>query len=217
MERDRQKSQVVLAWTILCFGVLIMSAHGQGRAGAPNETPQKTPEQRELEAFNPWLVKLPAKQPRPTLPYESHGACPFECCTYRQWTVERDTEIFDDYRAKTPVKFHVTRGQKVVAVTGVVVTTKFGVGVVRSVAGLGGFNMGDTLHVLHHLGEDHWKYWFDGYFSQAPITPRQRCPSCEIELVEAPQTIWWVKIRAADGREGWTRQPEHFGNKDACG
>ena len=31
------------------------------------------------------------------------------------------------------------------------------------------------------------------------------------------QTVWWAKVRDARGREGWTREVDHFGNIDACG
>lgn len=111
---------------MLFVGALIMDVRGQYRADRSGETQQQTT--GEIERFNPWLIKPPLKQPRPSLPYESHGACPFECCTYREWSVDRDTDVFGDYRAKTPAKFHLKRGQKVAALTGVVVTTRLGVG-----------------------------------------------------------------------------------------
>lgn len=30
-------------------------------------------------------------------------------------------------------------------------------------------------------------------------------------------TDWWVQIETPAGQVGWTDQPDHFGNKDACG
>ena len=39
-----------------------------------------------------------ALQTAPALPYESPGACPFECCTYRTWTVEAHTELLRQHR-----------------------------------------------------------------------------------------------------------------------
>ncbi len=37
------------------------------------------------------FVSATVQEPSPTsppLPYENHGACPFECCTFRTWSVE---------------------------------------------------------------------------------------------------------------------------------
>lgn len=178
-------------------------------------------QEKVFEQFSP---RPQPRQPRPTVPYESHGACPFECCTYRQWTVERDTDVYGDYRGEAPVSFRIKRGEKVVALTGVVVTTKLGVAVVTPrIHPNRDLKPGDRLAVIHHLSEGHWKYWFDGYFREDPMHSAAVCRSprsqsfCEIEIASAPETIWWAKIRTADGREGWTRHTQHFGNKDACG
>jgi hypothetical protein len=196
----------------------MLSAQDQDRPSQPSQSQNKPASEQELLLpFSPHLVKPPAKTPRPTLPYEHHGACPFECCVYREWTVERDTEVFGGYRATTAVQFSVKRGEKVVALTGVVVTTKFGMGVASPWVRPGlGLKPGDRLDVIHHLGEGHWTYWFDGYLRQDAIPGRRQCPTCDIHLVQEPETVWWVKIRAPNGREGWTRHPEHFGNNDAC-
>jgi hypothetical protein len=40
---------------------------------------------------------------------------------------------------------------------------------------------------------------------------------CWGELERKLEFTWWVKVRSKDGRVGWSDQPEHFGNKDACG
>jgi hypothetical protein len=39
---------------------------------------------------------------------------------------------------------------------------------------------------------------------------------CAVQITEEPDTVWWAKIRSR-GREGWTRELDHFGNIDACG
>lgn len=200
----------------------VMSVMAQSQTAPPVDSQEKS----AYEAMNPFLKKPTPRRPRPTVPYENPGACPFECCTYRDWTVERDTDVFRDYRGKTPVAFRVRRGEKVVALTGVVVTTKLGVALATErilMRPERGFKPRDQLHLIHYLGEGYWKYWFDGYFREDSIDSRDYCRSrrdevlCEIELIAEPQTVWWAKIRTGQGQEGWTRHPEHFGNKDACG
>jgi hypothetical protein len=131
--------------------------------------------------------------------------------------------VFGHYRAKTPVVFRLKRGEKVTALTGVVVTTKLGLAVVTPSMRPGrDFKRGDRLDLIHYVGEGHWKYWFNGYFNEDQVDSREQCRAprgksfCEIEVVTEPETTWWAKIRTAQGREGWTRHTEHFGNMDAC-
>jgi hypothetical protein len=66
----------------------------------------------------------------PPLPYEDSGACPFECCTYREWAVQAETTVRSARDDAAPVAFRVRPGQRVTGVTGVVVTTKLGRAVV---------------------------------------------------------------------------------------
>jgi len=40
---------------------------------------------------------------------------------------------------------------------------------------------------------------------------------CGVQERERPEMAWCAKIRDRDGREGWTRQVDSFGNIDWCG
>lgn len=33
----------------------------------------------------------------------------------------------------------------------------------------------------------------------------------------APKSVWWVKVKLRNGREGWTRETQNFAGKDKCG
>ena len=117
------------------------------------------------------------------------------------------------------------RGEKVSALTGVVVTTELGVAIAtNAISPSKGLKPGDRFDVLHHVGEGHWRFWFNGQFGEDQIDTREVCqqrrapaPPCEFELVTPPQTVWWAHIRTADGREGWVKPSGNFGNMDACG
>jgi hypothetical protein len=173
-----------------------------------------------------------AAQSGPKIPFEDWGACPFECCTYRTWTVEADTDILSERRDGAPTRFAVPRGAKVEGVTGVVVTTRVGRAVVERETTIGRARItvrpGDQVLLLHYEGEGVWKYWVRGTIDEEFIPDRENCErsagrsptmfaQCGVQELERPETVWWVKIRDRAGREGWTRQVEHFGNIDACG
>jgi hypothetical protein len=166
----------------------------------------------------------------PDVPYENVGACPFECCTYRMWTVAADTDILADRKDAALVAFRVRRGTRVRGVTGVVVTTKPGRARVQLSTTLGTdarrvrVKPGDPVFVLHYLGEGYWKLWVQGRVVEdglqdemsGCVNDAQEPVTCAVRLIEKPQTVWWVKVRSR-GREGWTRQVDHFSDIDACG
>ena len=161
----------------------------------------------------------------PPLPYESPGACPFECCTYRSWTVEADTDILADRRDGAPVAFRVRKGETVDGVTGVVVTTTPGRARALKDTTIGDGDVrarvrsGETVYLIHHLGEGSWKTWVRGRELEVSeigcLGEDRRLQPCGLRFVSLPKTTWWVKVRSGQ-REGWTREVEHFGGIDRC-
>lgn len=66
-------------------------------------------------------------QDKPPLPHYDWGACPFECCTYREWKANQTVVAYSDYKAGASVAFTIQKGEWVTAETGVVITTKAGI------------------------------------------------------------------------------------------
>ncbi len=64
----------------------------------------------------------PSEHAGPPLPYLDWGACPFECCTYREWRTVKAVTVLQERRRKSSVSFLLKPGDRVVALTGVVVT-----------------------------------------------------------------------------------------------
>src|SRR5258708_19315465 len=62
----------------------------------------------------------------PKLPFSEKAACPFECCQYGQWTASSTKQVLSEQRKTASVAFTIRPGETVQAVTGVVVTRKFG-------------------------------------------------------------------------------------------
>jgi len=171
-----------------------------------------------------------AQDIKPSLPYLDNGACPFECCTYRRWTVEKDTVIYKQRSTTSGVAFQVKKGEQVTGVTGVVITANPGRVVVKKAQTIGQdrkvrVKPGDILYVLHYQGEGFFKVWFRGktYDEELPAPPdlvSKTPPAREdanFRVVSEADAVWWVQVRNKRGQIGWTKQTDHFGNMDACG
>jgi hypothetical protein len=169
----------------------------------------------------------------PPMPYEEAGACPFECCTYRDWTARGPIGVRSDRRTGSPVVFTLKKGDVVRALTGVVVIVKPGRVQFKKPLDLNAMSgttlskihvePGDTLFLLINRGEGETGAWFKGRvydsvegssFLFSDCAGRQS--TCDGVLLEMPTMVWWVRIRTAEGREGWINVPDEFDNKDAC-
>ena len=162
-----------------------------------------------------------ARQPRH---YEDFGACPFECCTYREWIVKSDTVFYKDRSTSSAVRFRAQKGEHVTGLTGVVITLKPGKVVVRKATTLGTGRHkvrvapGDILYLLHYEGEGFYKFWFRGriYEAEMPASPSDNSNQY-LQMSSEPETVWWVKVKNRRGQIGWSKQDDHFDDMDACG
>jgi hypothetical protein len=144
----------------------------------------------------------------PELPYEDIGACPFEGCTYRCWTANKDTIIKSGNDASSPALFTVKKGEQVVGVTGTVITSKAGRARVLKNMDLAGVkaNTGQIIYLLTYLGEGYYKAWYGGEIIDGV--------DMKFKLIEKPEYTWWVLIEEKNGKSGWSNQPENFNHKD---
>jgi hypothetical protein len=150
----------------------------------------------------------------PRVPYVDKGACPFECCTYREWNVVKPTQVRTYMSDSAPIAFRLKTDEKVLGVTGVVITTEAGIVQALKKTSIGGTSVkkGDRLYVLTNLGEGFAKVWF-----KARIFEGEPYDESTFKFVRKPKSVWWVKIKNRRGKIGWSRQPENFGNVDQCG
>jgi len=188
-------------------------------------------------AFGVFLVGIwplrsqPPDSLAPPLPFEDVGACPFEGCVYREWVANNIVALRVERRAGSSVAYTVKKGERVSALTGVVVTIKAGRVRFRETVNLGSasgtlhIEAGQTLFLLTYRGEGFTKAWFQGrlyeevdgamaFFNALCDKDPSRCTGT---IVERPQSVWWVQIRNTRGQVGWTDQPGKFDGKDAFG
>jgi len=155
--------------------------------------------------------------------YIEKGACPFECCRYRTWKVEKDANIFDKPRGTRTVG-KIRKGDLVEGLTGEVESRPILVTVTADHIDNSGnsFIRGDKFYLLTYRGEGFFKAWFDGklfdmdavgikdafeYYSSDPFwaVTSQRY-----------KHVWWKKIKTRQGTIGWIKE-DVFSNQDACG
>lgn len=162
--------------------------------------------------------------------FSDEGACPFECCTYREWSVKADTLLLEKPFGEAKVIGKVLAGDKVQGLTGTVIVTKPGeIEVLRPVSEetKRTYQVGDTVWVYTPIGEGFFKVWYQGqmYDEEAVFMYHNMdgwagCVDdgiCWGNRISFPQIVWWVKVKTSAGVVGWTKDNQNFGNMDACG
>lgn len=115
---------------------------------------------------------------RPPHVFVDAGACPFECCTYRQWTVEERTALLDRPHGKRVVNT-LSKGEVVSGLTGEVIS----IPITPKADDIPDtpIKTGDTFYVLHYDGEGYWKVWFRGKITYVRKS---------VVAVPQPETEW---------------------------
>jgi len=146
-----------------------------------------------------------AASEKPPSPFVDAGACPFECCTYRQWTVRDRVELVDRPNG-TRVVGTLRKGDAVQGLTGQVISTPVEAKAEQDIPATP-IKSGDTFYILHYHGEGFWAVWLRGNILQVE-EPYLKPPW--------PKAEWWVQVKSGDGVTGWTLSEKHFLHQDAC-
>lgn len=154
--------------------------------------------------------------------YVERGACPFECCTYREWWAARPTPVYASPRRTSRRLGTLAKGEHVQALTGFV-RTRAGRFVVTGDKGR--YRAGETIWVYTYHGEGNFLVWYRGrmYDEDLGFSPSGGSSGTRGErgnwghLTGAHQSEWWIQVRMQNGRVGWTNRGEDYENADACG
>lgn len=160
-------------------------------------------------------------------PYVDEGACPFECCTYGNWVARESTILYARPDTQALQVGMLEAGDTVLAETGHTASTPAPF-VLRAAIRQQNreFAAGDTLWVLSYQGEGYFKVRYEDQviadfelgFSPYGGSRGTRCENCTIGQLERElESVWWARIRLADGTFGWTNRPFDFDGNDACG
>jgi hypothetical protein len=149
------------------------------------------------------------------------GACPFECCIYRDWTSRAAYDVFAQERGEGAPAFSIPAGTTFHADSGNVHITGVSLVAVADSVSDGdywAFGAGDTLVVLDYIGEGHYNVWHDGEVRDvAGFWGAEQTPAVA-EQLGSYESQWWVHITLADGRTGWIRNdpPREIDGADRC-
>lgn len=149
------------------------------------------------------------------------GACPFECCVYREWVAEGPIAVVGSQRERGRPRFTIAPGERFRADSGNVwITGLMLVAVQQPVADspYWSFIAGDTLVVLDHLGEGHFNVWHAGRVLDVEGFWEAWQGRGGARTLGAPGSEWWVHVTLLDGRTGWFEAaPDvRFSGADAC-
>lgn len=167
------------------------------------------------------LAAIAAEKPK--LPYIDQGACPFGCCTYREWNTTQAIEVRNKPSRTAEHVFDIPSGETVGALTGMVITTKTGVTRIRQPTEIGydkeghgpllSLKAGERVYTLRYQGEAYDLFWYRGKIYSDQISVEN---STAVKIESRPQAEWWAQIRDGQGRTGWVEVTENFEHMDAC-
>jgi hypothetical protein len=157
----------------------------------------------------------PTSMPTAPVPYLDWNACPFEGCVYRQWTALTAIKVYDTWKPQRHTVATLSKGDKVNALKGLVVTLK--PGVIRMDRDLPdqGLKKSETLLTYAYVGEGMSAVWhngkyypeFDISFAKWPDGSGCGGEHCAGTYLSLGKKEWWVEIQLNSGLHGWINVP----------
>jgi hypothetical protein len=147
----------------------------------------------------------------PKLPYFDWKACPFETCRYGEWTARNAVAIYDTWEENRRPIAQVVKGEKVFAITGVVITFTPGVIRMDRDAPEQGLKRGETILTYAFRGEGFSAVWVHGKYEPEYDISFTKWPNgmgcggahCAATYVDLGKKAWWVEVKLASGKTGW--------------
>ena len=164
------------------------------------------------------------------------GACPFECCVYRDWVAEAQVVVRAEPDTGARIVVAVPAGDRLLADTGFVRITSAQLIVVSDAVEANRHRSGerwssqpdtlvagDTLLLLEPLGEGYSMLARgDELYSAQQFWPAedgwQPYGGARGRTVGTHAAEWWAHVTTAEGAQGWIdAYASELGNVDACG
>jgi len=160
----------------------------------------------------------------PTLPVIDNNACPFEGCTFREWTVTTDSTLYSTWQDSRTETGKLKPGDKVTGLTGVHVTRKPDRILVRQPIADLAAKPGDVILRYMYVGEGFANIWANGTWHKeydcSFIAERNGsgcAKGCAAVVTEDGVKEWWVQVRTSSGKTGWALAHDNFAGMDILG
>jgi hypothetical protein len=147
----------------------------------------------------------------PALPFVDLKACPFEGCSYRRWTAQKQVMVYDGWKDGRSRIAVLSKGDEVAGITGLVITIR--PGRIRMDRSLPEQNLqaGDEILTYTYQGEGFSAAWFGGRYYDSFDISFAKWPDgsgcggahCAATYVDLGEKVWWAEIRLKSGRIGW--------------
>ena len=165
-----------------------------------------------------------SRREAPPLPVVDLNACPFEGCTFGKWTVIKKSVLYTSWKSDRTVTGNLLKGEIVVGITGVHVTSKPDrIRVVQQIPDLG-LKPGDIILRYMYQGEGFANIWANGKYMESTdcsfITEKNGdgCSrDCKAVVEEDGAREWWVQVKSSSGKIGWTLVNDNFAGMDSLG
>jgi hypothetical protein len=142
---------------------------------------------------------------------EGRWSCPFEGCSYKGWTADKATVLYDTWKPEQKKIGKIAAGEKVTAITGTVITHR--PGLVRMDRDLPAHHLtaGDIILTYAYRGEGDSAVWFKGnYYDEFSIgftkwPDGSGCGGshCAATYLDLGEKVWWAQITLQSGLVGW--------------
>jgi hypothetical protein len=170
----------------------------------------------------PKAAKSSGSITEPILPVVVENACPFEGCTFRQWTVEKDSVLYTTWHDDRKQISQAKQGERVQGLTGVYITLQPDRFLVTQPIPAFSLKTGDVILQYGEWGEGASDLWANGerhkYFNWGEDENGQLIlGEANITLIRHGVKEWWVQVKALDGKTGWAISNGNFGHMDQLG
>src|SRR5215469_2233117 len=158
----------------------------------------------------------------PDLPVVVDHACPFEGCTFREWSVEKDTTVYSGWQDQRRQVGTLKTVEKVQGIVGVYIIRQPDRFLVTQPIAALSLKVGDVVLQYGEWGEGTADLWAAGQwymnFDWGESEDGHLILSDEnLTLLRHGVKEWWVQVKCADGLRGWTPATDNFGHMDQLG
>jgi hypothetical protein len=156
----------------------------------------------------------------PALPVIYQKACPFEGCTFRQWTVNKQSKMYSSWQSNRNLVATLKAGEKVTGLTGVLISRKPDRFLVKQPTPYFSLKVGDVILQYAEWGEGAADLWAKGVWYKSFDWGQTEegdliLSDDNVTLVEHGSREWWVQVKTLSGKMGWVHASGNFDGMDA--